>query len=197
MYLLENVVAKIESAMGDKGFRSADFKAALSNPDGVYDSKWVDIAGQLMPKQRLADLEDAIEAGKIDTIEAFGTSMKTIHDSYQADEWAWVCRAYEQVFGESLATLDTAKIEQVATALGKVKTKFLNLVAADAQKEFSELSHIGFGQDGNQEDVAADFRAVRGTYEENPFVQEIRGSVARLKQRIEEIVEEQDAKGKM
>ena len=187
MYLLENVVAKIESAMGDKGFRSADFKAAWSNPDAVYDNEWVDIAGQLMPKQRLAGLEDAIEAGKIDTVEAFSTQTKAIHESYQADEWAWVCQAHEQVFGEKLETLDAEKIEQAATALGKVKTKFLNLVAADAQKEFSELSHIGFGQDGNEEDVAADFRAVRGTYEENPFVQEIRQNVEQLKARVERL----------
>ncbi|UCD48952.1 MAG: DUF4954 family protein, partial [Phycisphaerales bacterium] len=171
--------------MSNDGFQIADFKSAMSNPDAVYDSEWVDIAGQLMPKKRLADLEDAIEAGKVDSVEALSTRTKTIHECYQADEWAWVCRAYEQVFGEKLEALDAAKLCQVAAALGKVRTKFLNLVAADAKKEFSELSHIGFGQDGNQEDVAADFRAVRGTYEENPFVQEIRQNIERLQQRVE------------
>ena len=96
-------------------------------------------------------------------------------------------KAYERVFGEDVATLDAGKIQQAASALRKVKTKFLNLVAADAQKEFSELSHIGFGQDGDTDDIEADFRAVRGTYEENPFVQEIRGNVDQLQQRIERI----------
>jgi hypothetical protein len=187
MYLLENVVRKIEAAISEGEFRLSNFKAQISDPDAAYDDEWVDIAGQLMPRKRLKDLEDAIEAGKIGSVEAFGERAAAIHAHYHADEWAWVCQAYERVFGEAVEALDTEKIRQAASALKKVKTKFLNLVAADAQKEFSELSHIGFGQDGDRDDVEADFRAVRGTYEENPFVHEIRGNVAKLEQRIERI----------
>ena len=204
MYLLENVIRKIEDALADGTVPMKDLgsrictetpirnpQSAICNAKAVYSSKWVDIAGQLMPKQRLADLEDAIETGKIDTIEAFGVHTKTIHECYGADEWIWVRKAYEQVFGEALETLDAEKLCQVAAALRKVKTKFLNLVAADAQKEFSELSHIGFGQDGNRDDVEADFRAVRGTYEENPFVLEIRQNIEQLQQRTERIEKNQ------
>ncbi len=187
MYLLENVIRKIENAMGKSPVNPREAFQAAKN--AVYDNEWVDIAGQLMPKKRLADLEDAIEADQVDTLEAFSTHTRTIHECYRADEWAWVCRAYEQVFGEGLETLDAEKVCQAAAALRKVKTKFLNLVAADAQKEFSELSHIGFGQDGNREDVEADFRAVRGRYEENQFVQDIRQNVKQLQQRIERIEE--------
>lgn len=195
MYLLENVVRRIEDAMGKSPIQPRD--AFVADSEAVYSDEWVDIAGQLMPKQRLADLEDAIETGKIDTIEAFGVHTKTIHECYGADEWTWVHKAYEQVFGEALETLDAEKICQVASALRKVKTKFLNLVAADAQKEFSELSHIGFGQDGNRDDVEADFRAVRGRYEENPFVLEIRQDIEKLRQRTERIEKNQNAKRKM
>ena len=197
MYLLENVVRKIETAMGKGSFDSANLKAEISDPDAVYDNEWVDIAGQLMPKKRLVAFEDAIEAGKVDSIEAFAAQTNAIHACYQADEWAWVEQAYREVFAEDLASLDTEQIRQVATSLGKVKTKFLNLVAADAQKEFSELSHIGFGQDGTPEDVQEDFRAVRGVYEENQFVQDIRRSVTQLEQRIQKInVEVKDKKSK-
>lgn len=195
MYLLENVIQRFEDGFKQSHTHPQD--AFRADPEAVYSSKWVDIAGQLMPKQRLADLEDAIETGKIDTIEAFGVHTKTIHECYGADEWIWVRKAYEQVFGEALETLDAEKLCQVAAALRKVKTKFLNLVAADAQKEFSEQSHIGFGQDGNPDDVEADFRAVRGTYEENPFVLDIRQNVETLRQRTERIETNQNAKRKM
>lgn len=190
MYLLESVVRRIETALDQGGFDGSNLISQIGEAEGVYDDEWVDIAGQLMPHKRLVDLQEAIEAGKIDSLAAFTAHVKAIHENYRADEWVWIERAYEDVFGEDLASLDAEKIGRVATALGKVKTKFLNLVAADAQKEFSELSHIGFGQDGTPEDVQEDFRAVRGTYDENQFVQEIRRNVEQLQQRIERVLGE-------
>jgi hypothetical protein len=98
-----------------------------------------------------------------------------------------VRKAYEQVFEETLDAMDGDRVCEIAAALRRVKGKFLNLVAADAQKEFSELSHIGFGQDGEADDVEADFLSVRGTYEENPFVQEIRRNIENLQRQTERI----------
>jgi hypothetical protein len=69
----------------------------------------------------------------------------------------------------------------------RVKSKFLNLVTADAQKEFSESSRLGYGQDGEVDDVERDFRQVRGLYEENQFVLEMNRSIEQLHQRIERI----------
>ena len=80
MYLLENVVRKIEDAMTGGEFRISDFKSDISGPAAVYDREWVDVAGQLMPKKRLTDLEDAIEAGRIDSIETFSAQTKSIHN---------------------------------------------------------------------------------------------------------------------
>ena len=197
MYLLDNVVRKVEDALGASALDPQ--KAFATDPEAVYSSEWVDIAGQLMPKRRMQDFEEAIETGKIDSVDAFSTHAQTIHGQHDSDEWLWVRKAYEQVFGEDPATLTDDGICEAASALLKVKTKFLNLVAADAQKEFSEMSQIGFGQDGESEDVEKDFQAVRGLYEENQFVQEIRQNIAQLQQRIDRIKEafaakEQDVK---
>jgi len=185
MYLLERVVERIESAIGGASIRLPEILASDAN--AVYDGEWVDIAGQLMPKQRLRELENAIETGQIATIDDFEARTGAIHECYRADEWAWVRKAYEQVFEETLDAMDGDRVCEIAAALRRVKGKFLNLVAADAQKEFSELSHIGFGQDGEADDVEADFLSVRGTYEENPFVQEIRRNIENLQRQTERI----------
>ncbi len=185
MYLLEQVVGRIEKGMDASSGLAQD--ALATDSEAVYDGEWVDVAGQLMPRKRLKDLEDAIEAGTIATLDDFEACTRTIHECYRADEWAWVRRAYEKVFEAPLDGLDAERICQITAALRKVKGKFLNLVAADAQKEFSELSHIGFGQDGDSDDVEADFRAVRGTYEGNEFVQEIRQNIEKLRQQTERI----------
>ena len=66
--------------------------------------------------------------------------------------------------------MTTEDLKEAGAALLKVKSKFLNLVAADADKEFGEMSQIGFGQDGDAETVGQDFQAVRGQYEDNQFV---------------------------
>ena len=47
------------------------------------------------------------------------------------------------------------------------------MVLRDAKKEFNSISRIGFGHDGDDEQKNMDFDAVRGTFENNPFVQEI------------------------
>ena len=58
----------------------------------------------------------------------------------------------------------------------------------DAEKEFAELSQCGFGLDGVQEDIADDFEGVRGTYEGNAFVKDMKATIADLETRIEGFV---------
>jgi hypothetical protein len=182
MYLLEKVVARIEAALDDP---PADTPGVAG--DAVYSEDWVDIAGQLMPRKRLVDLEDALENGSVATLDAFDAAIAKILKHYANDEWAWVKTAYEQVFGAAPADLTAEGACEAARMLLKVKSKFLNLVTADAQKEFSESSRLGFGQDGDPDDAEKDFTQVRGLYEENQFVLDMKRSIEQLQQRIERI----------
>ena len=75
----------------------------------------------------------------------------------------------------------------------KVRGKFLNLVIADAEQEFGEMSQSGFGQDGAGDDAVADFEQVRGTYDANAFVKEMKQSVQDLNERIEQLKQKLEA----
>jgi hypothetical protein len=183
MYLLEKVVRRVEENIGSGMLRIRDAFAVQA--DVVYSDQWVDIGGQLMPKQRLVDLEEAIENGTINTVEAFAAQTDKIHRAYSDDEWIWVKNTYQQVFGLDLDGASKDDIINCAQAYLKVKSKFLNLVIADSEKEFDQLSHCGFGQDGSDGDIEEDFRQVRGSYEDNKFVKEMKDSVKELQQRIE------------
>jgi len=123
-----------------------------------------------MPRQRLTDLEDAVQTGAVATLDAFNAAIKQIDEHYRDDEWAWVKTTYAQVFDTDPAELTGDGVREATQMLLKVKTKFLNLVTADAQKEFSEVSRLGYGQDGQPHDAERDFRQVRGLYEENQFM---------------------------
>ncbi len=189
VYLREKLVQRIEKALADR----TDLKAALAvDSSAVYSDQWVDLGGQLMPKQRLDAFEDAIEQGAVDTVDAFAAETRKIHDAYAEDEWAWAQAAYEDVFTVETAAMTGDSMQEAANALVKVKSKFLNLVTADVNKEFAEMSQIGFGQDGLAEDVTKDFREVRGEYQDNAFVKDMKNKVVTLQSRIENLNEQID-----
>jgi hypothetical protein len=184
MYLLEKVIEKAEKALADPKMKITD--AFTVDPDAVYSEEWLDIGGQLMPRQRLIEFEEAIEKGSISTIDAFTAEMEKIDNAYNIDEWFWVRNTYKQVFGIDLETAAKDDILNAAGMFLKTKSKFLKLVITDAQKEFSELSHYGFGQDGTEEDIVKDLCQVRGLYEDNKFVKEMKNNVEKLQKRIED-----------
>ena len=69
-------------------------------------------------------------------------------------------------------------LEEMKAAHGKLRASATRRVLADAEKEFGAAAAIGYGADGGADEVAADFRAVRGEYSENSFVRQMqeRGS---------------------
>jgi len=186
MYLLEKIAEKIENALE----QNIAIKDAFPVDAGaVYSQTWPDIAGLLMPTDRLKSLESDIEAGKIATVEAFTAEIEKIDKAYHADEWIWVKNNYENLFDLDLDKATEQEILNICREYLKVKTKFLRLVAADAGKEFDELSHRGFGQDGSEEDIEKDFTQVRGLYDRNKFVKDISDQIAAIKLRVKKIEE--------
>jgi uncharacterized protein DUF4954/uncharacterized protein DUF6819 len=183
-YLLEKVVARIEQSV-QKGIALGEALAAAS--DAVYSEKWVDIGGQMMPIKRLETLYADVESGKTADADAFEKALDTIHASYDEDEWAWVRQAYKHVFEADLDALTTEGADKIADQLLTDQSKFLNLILIDAGKEFDTVTQVGFGQDGSADDVAADFEAVRGTFDNNKFVKQMRQAVADLNTRIDKL----------
>ena len=176
MYLLEKVFERIEQGQ--------DIKVAK---DAVCSDDWVDIAGQLMPSQRLKHVEDNIEAGKVETVEQFCRAIEAVNEQHVNDEWAWVKKSFEGYFGIDLDSVNAQQIVEIADKYLKIKSKFLNPIVADAEKEFAELSRTGFGQDGSAAEQQKDFDEVRGTYEKNSFVIEMKKNIELLNQRVEAI----------
>jgi len=184
-YLWEKVFTRIESSI-DSGWDKMQ-RALSAKSSAVYSHQWVDIAGQLMPKQRLQDLEHDIETGKIATIQEIYQQIQLIYDAYEDDEWIWVKNTCTEMWDIDLSDLTKDTLLQITDSYLKVKEKFLKLVIADAEKEYGTPSQTGFGQDGSDEEVSADFTAVRGTYEQNSFVQEIRETLENTRRCVEEV----------
>jgi len=181
LYLLEKIIAKLESCSGgDCDFR----KIFACEENSVYSEEWLDIGGQLMGRNRLVHLRREMETGDIESVERFYQRIRRIERAYAEDEWIWVKTRCKQYFALDLDSAGTQAICNLVDRYLEVKTKFLKLVIADAEKEFAEQSRTGFGQDGDAGDAEADFTSIRGTYEENAFVKEMRQTIENIVQRV-------------
>jgi len=187
MYLLGKVLAKCEKAL-DGGIEEIR-KAFAAEAGAVFSRDWVDIGGQLMPKQRLLDVTNSIEGGEITDFAAFCGEVAKIYQAFEKDEWAWVKETYKEFFGRALETLTKDDLVEAAESYRRAKIRFLKQVLIDAEKDFGGLSRTGFGQDGSAEDLDEDFRQVRGLYDENKFVKETRANIEAVECRVAEFKE--------
>ena len=177
LYLLEKLFERLfENAGLDK------------DPDAVYCDNWADVGGLLMPSKRLEDMLEDIEQGRITSIEKFNSAVTRIHGYYDIDEWAYVANKLTEVFDIDLSSLYEDKVRQLGRLLIDLKTWFVQSVIEDAQRDFSAQSRIGFGIDGQNPDIEKDFRMVRGEFEDNPFVSELKQELQTLKDRINRLV---------
>ena len=184
MYLTEKIVARVEAAWAAG---VTDLTEALqTDPAAVYSEQWTDVGGQLMPRKRLDDFCAAVGQGALASLDAIDAALDQIHHAYAMDEWIWVKMAYAAWTGIDWTHVGADDLKAIADELLKSRKEFLDAVLVDAVKEFDPLSRIGFGTDGAADAVEADFQAVRGDYDSNHFVVELRAEVTQLAERIEQ-----------
>ena len=81
--------------------------------------------------------------------------------------------------------------EELAAAVADwcdAAVKLNNMVIGDAEKEFAETARIGFGIDGDEAVRNADFEAVRGTFDANKFVRQLRQESDDIRARAENLL---------
>ena len=181
MYLAEKIVQHVQDAL-DAGTGLGESLATA--PSAVYDPSWLDVGGQLMPATRLSDLVDDIKSQTIASMEQFFGRLDEIQAAYPDDEWVWVKSAYQRLTGTEL--VPTAEVlSGVADTLLANRKEFLEAVLVDATKEFDQQSYVGFGTDGPGDAAARDFQAVRGDYDTNGFVVQLRQEIQATIDRVD------------
>jgi len=167
-YLLGEILKRADTATGDGAWSLRQAFAAA--PDAKADGAWVDVAGLLANGERLAEALARIEGGALQTVAQVRGVLKDVCDAYDRDAWAWVRARYEERTGRSVDALTADDLAAMRETHAKAVETFAKKLLADAEKEFDEGARLGFGVDGENGDVAADFEAVRGTFAGNGFV---------------------------
>ena len=63
-----------------------------------------------------------------------------------------------------------------------------NWVVNDAKKEFSSESQLGYGLDGGSVIKNKDFESVRGSYDQNSFVKELKEDLLLIQKRADRLI---------
>jgi len=122
------------------------------------------------------------------TLEEVTEAFRSMHDNTGAYEWAWAANVLQQRLHKGIDELTADDVIGLVAKWKAVVGKFARLRLADAQKEYTAAVRVGYGLDGGEEIRDADFEGVRGTFEKNGFVREIRESTSQNIRRADELI---------
>ncbi len=171
-YLGGRVLDRIEAVRSDTW---EDVQSALRPDAHLTDPlSWIDVGGLLMPVERLRALEDDLVSGSVTSVAEVDARLAAIAARYEADEWEYVCRAFDQEHGLTPDAMTPVQALDVLTsweaAAGSLHARILD----DSRSEFGSASaQVGYGLGMSDEQRMAEFTAVRGSADTNGVVQKL------------------------
>lgn len=151
-----------------------ELKQALRPDTETGLGEWVDCSGLIAPKSEITRLLDDIEAQQVTDLDTVHQRFIEMHQHYYSYEWTWALDKLEKVWGKPLCEIGLDELRHTINAWQKAVIDLDNLVYNDAKKEFNLNAHTGFGVDGDAEENDLDFANVRGRFESNAFVNEVK-----------------------
>lgn len=139
--------------------------SALNGEEG-----WVDMAGLIVPKEKVNQMVSKIESGQISSLEIINDSFSQWKDKYFDWVWNWTVARLKS---ENYLDIQVASVSEVKEFVEKWSSAVIGLdemMYEDAQKEFTLKSQTGFGIDGSNDTKALDFEHVRGAFSSHPDV---------------------------
>lgn len=136
------------------------------NSEKIY-KEWVDAGGLICAKERLDNIIKDIENEKINNIESILEAFKKLYDNYYSDEKSWVVDTIKKRY--SIKNADKEIIIKILKEyISLLKTSY-DILYRDAEKEYDISKMVSCGID-DKNFMEEDFKAIRGTVEDNAFV---------------------------
>jgi hypothetical protein len=151
----------------------------LKPKDDIGEGEWSDLAGLIAPKTEINQLIKSIERKEFASLEEIEQEFKNLHTNYYDYEWTWASELMAEMTGKKI---DDLNINDMIGLIKKWEDSVIGLdqmLYEDAKKEFRMDLMTGFGMDGNKTTQKLDFEQVRGSFENNDFVNEILNHIQR------------------
>jgi hypothetical protein len=160
--------------MNGKTFNSVEeLRECLKPKSDVGKGVWIDLAGLIAPKSEIEKLLKAIESKELKELCDIENKLLEIHQSYYDIEWSWSSELLEKRLKKPIGEITVEDIVQLIERWRNSVVELDKMLYEDARKEFQLSAMTGFGSDGDEATMLADFEMVRGKFETNKFVSEI------------------------
>ena len=156
-------------------FKSNEEIRSRLRPEPEYSDgrgEWVDISGLFAPQQSIDKLIKKIISGEIDSLDTINAYFEELHKNYYDLEWTWAYECILKWYGLEPENICVEDIIDIVTTWKDAVIGLDKLIYEDARKEFSMNAQVGFGADSCNK--ASDFEQVRGDFENNTFVSDVR-----------------------
>lgn len=150
-----------------------DLHDTLAPTSSAGGGQWVDVSGLLAPVSEIDSVIDGIKNGTLASHTDINAEFGRIAAGYYDMEWTWVTGNFPRWYGKTIGELNFDDIREIGQRWHRAVAAIDNLLEKDARKEFSAVSHTGFGIDDAAE-RQMDFRAVRGDFDGDAFVEMVR-----------------------
>ncbi len=150
--------------------------------------KWVDMMGMLAPRAEVDSLCQRIVDGSVSDLETLNKEIKGIHGHYNKYCWQYVIANMKRLIGIDPQTTTATELQDFIHEWKGIVQVLRTLRLADAQKDFCGSARVGFGID-HPELADADFLNVRGSVDDDSYVQDVRDYYARDEQRAQKAIE--------
>lgn len=162
------------SRIGSEPIRSrSELLSRLRPKHDIGKGDWVDMAGLIAPQSEIERIIDYIEGGEANLAEV-QKMFEQIHLNYYEYEWTWAVEMLERRYKKGIKDWTPGDIKRFIKEWLKCVIDLDNELYIDAQKEFTLIHRTGFGVDGDLDTKHIDFSQVRGEFERNSFVVELK-----------------------
>lgn len=135
------------------------------------DTVWADMAGYILPLQSVYNLLEKLELAELDSVDAIRTYFTKTEMQLEEKEWGFVRQLVLELYG-------TIQETEILARLKAAKTRLLDLLLADAEKEFAPQMQTCFALDQAVEKRELEFLQMRGKAEENSFVKKLKETLS-------------------
>ncbi len=170
MYLGGKIAARLESLLASGKLPPWTEVFATSGCGG---GDWTDWAGLLAPQMQIDRLLHDLEQGRLDDLTAVESRLLDLHARFSQFEWEWVADAWLANIGRTADAVVDDDVCQSILTWKNATNQYNQGVLRDAEQEFKEAAQLSYGLDGDADVQAADFAAVRGTFDQNAFVRAV------------------------
>jgi hypothetical protein len=168
-----NKIINILDRLGDK-VTFKEIRESFSSEEITVSEKWTDMAGMITPMSAVEELISLIKSLKIETVQDLADGLINIHSNYDKYEWKWCKKLIGDYFGIEMINLTPVDLLILLERWNESVKKQTESILQDAKKEYDDKRRIGYGIDGDEKIRNEDFDAVRGLFDDNAFIIEVK-----------------------